>query len=363
MVSAWTKFIDKNKSNGREVTHSGFLIDRKALSALKLVGVAYSSVEREWFPTEDAYKAEIEVVDRANQVIEKIKELGFNVRGYEADEYFLANLLVDKPDLIINLVDTFKGVGRLSTSVPAALELLGIEYTGAGMQGFVLGCNRQFTYEMLEAQKLFIPPFQFIRRGNTEIRPDLGLPLIIKLNDSGGSIGIDNNAVKETLKDAQMRVEEMLSTYKMPVIVEKFIDGPEVTAIVFDDGYKKHVFLGEKIFGFKPDGKHEFTSLESYDVPDSYTYKKHEQFADKITKYVIQAFNVLKHKDYGKFDIRVDEISKVPYITDSNPNTAFGPSMGLPIMEVTSLYGVKFEEMLLSMISRHAKSIIKEVNK
>ncbi len=362
MSPEWIKYIDKNKSNGREVTHSGFWIDSNALNSLNLIGVAYSFVDREMFPTEDAYQAEVEVVDRANQVTEKLKELGFKVKGYEADDYLLANLLADKPKLIINLVDTYKGKDRLSTSVPAALELLGIEYTGAGMQGFVLGNNRQFTKEILDSQNIPTPPFQFIKRKGTEIRKELGLPLIVKLNESGGSVGINNDAVQETIDDAKKKVEDMLTTYKMPVLIEKFIDGNEITAIVFDDGYKKHVFLGEKVFNFKPDGKHAFTSIESYKVKDSWTYKKHIEFADKVSKYVTQAFNVLRHKDYGKFDIRIDENTKIPFITDSNPNTAFGPSMGLPIMEVADLYGVKFEEILLSMISKHARSILKENN-
>jgi D-alanine-D-alanine ligase len=350
--------LQKVGQNGRFLTPAGFSIDVDALSKIKLIGVAHSHVDREMFPTEDAYTAEIEVVDRAKQVVAEIKKLGIEVKIYDADEYFLANLLVDKPDLIINLVDTYKGKDRLSTSIPAALELLDIKYTGAGMQGFVLGNNRQFTKEILESQKIPTPVFQFIKRKGTEIRDELGLPLIVKLNESGGSVGINNDAVKESKEDAKVKVDEMLTIYKMPVIVEKFIDGSEVTAIVFDDGFKKHVFLGEKIFGFKPDGKHEYTSIESYKVKDSWVYKKHEEHDGKITRYVIQAFSVLRHKDYGKFDIRIDRNTKVPYITDSNPNTAFGPSTGLPIIEVVSLFGVEFEEMLLALISKHAKQSI-----
>ena len=62
----------------------------------------------------------------------------------------------------------------------------------------------------------------------------------------------------------------MIAAYKMPVVVEKFIDGPEITVVVFDDGAKKHVFMGEKIFKSKPDGKHFFTSHESYDDENAY---------------------------------------------------------------------------------------------
>ena len=38
--------------------------------------------------------------------------------------------------------------------------------------------------------------------------------------------------------------------------IEQFISGPEITVAVYDDGIKKHVFMGEKIFRKKPDGKH-----------------------------------------------------------------------------------------------------------
>ena len=34
----------------------------------------------------------------------------------------------------------------------------------------------------------------------------------------------------------------MIAAYKMPVVVEKFIDGPEITVVVFDDGAKKALF-------------------------------------------------------------------------------------------------------------------------
>ena len=61
------------------------------------------------------------------------------------------------------------------------------------------------------------------------------MPLIVKLNESGGSVGINNHAVKETVKEAQKRVDELIGIYKVGVIVEKFVDGPELTVVVFDD--------------------------------------------------------------------------------------------------------------------------------
>lgn len=331
-------------------------IDKDLIKKIKKAVVAYSYVERDMFPTEDAYQAEIEVVDRANQVIARIQELGIEVKGHKGDQYFLTNLLVDQPNVVINLVDTLKGKDKLQTSVPAALELSNMNYTGAGIEGLVIGNNRNLTKRLLMAYDIPTPQFQYIRRAGTTVQEDLGLPLIVKLNASGGSVGIDNAAVKETVKDAQKKVDDMIGTYKMPVIVEKFIDGPEINVIVFDDGQKKHVLMGEKIFRKKPDGKHNFTSIESYEDEHAYKYKAvDEPLKGKIEKLAIRAFNALSHKDYAKFDIRVDEATNTPYFTDSNPNTAFGPDKGLPFTEISLLHGLSFDDILMSLLTKYGK--------
>jgi D-alanine-D-alanine ligase len=345
-------------AKGKKPARVKLQTDKDALKKFKLVAVAYSHVEREWFPTEDAYIAEVEVEDRAQEVIEEIQKLGLEVKGYKGDQYFLTNLLVDKPDLVINLVDTLRGKDRLQTSVPAALELSNIPYTGAGMEGMIIGNNRNLTKRLFIAYDIPTPQFQFIRRVGVSVDEGLGLPLIVKLNESGGSVGIDNHAVKETLKEAQKKVDDTISTYKVPVVLERFIDGPEITVVVFDDGAKKQVFMGEKIFRKKPDGKHFFTSIESYDDEDAYRYKfVAEPLQSKVSTLAVRAFNGLHHKDYAKFDVRVEEETGIPYFTDSNPNTAFGPDKGLPMTEVMVLHGISFQETLTSLLSKYGKSL------
>jgi D-alanine-D-alanine ligase len=331
-------------------------VDKAALKNLNLVIVAYSHVERDFFPTRESYEAEVEVEERAAEVVERVKSLGIPVKALTGDQYFLTNLLVDKPDVVINLVDTLRGKDKLQTSVPAALELSNVLYTGAGMEGLVIGNNRNLTKRLLMAYGIPTPAFQFIRRAGTAVNEDLGLPLIVKLNESGGSVGIDNKAVKETIKDAQRKVNNMITTYKIPVIVEQFIDGPEVTVVVFDDGTRKRVYMGQKVFRKKADGKHFFTSFESYDDERAYTYKHVEEpLASKISQLSVRAFAGLQHKDYAKFDVRVDDDTNIPYFTDSNPNTAFGPDMGLPMTEVLAMHGVSFDEILAALLSKYAR--------
>ncbi len=334
-----------------------FALDRDALKKIKLVAIAHSNVDREMFATREAFEAEFEVVERAADVLKVFEKLGIPAKLYAGDQYLLTNLLIDKPDFVLNLVDTLKGKDSLQTSVPAALELSNIPYTGAGMEGLVIGNNRNMVKHLLESYQIDTPAFQFIRRSGTQIDESLGLPLIVKLNESGGSVGIDNKAVQETVKDAQKRVDDMIGKYKIPVVVERFIDGREITACVFDDGTKNHVFLAEKVFKNKVDGRHEFTSFESYEDENSYRYKDvDEQLSNKLSPLVVRAFNGLSFKDYAKFDIRVDEKGTC-YFTDCNPNTAFGPDKGLPFTEVLARSDVSFADVLTSLLSKYAKNI------
>ncbi len=226
------------------------------------------------------------------------------------------------------------------------------------MRGLVVGNDRHLFKQLLLAHDIPTPAYRFIRDLRTKVPENLGLPLIVKLNESGGSVGIDNKAVKETVVAAQKKVAKMVETYKLPVIVERFIGGPEITCVVYDDGRRKHIFWGQKKFKIKPDGKHDFTSLESYEDIRAYTYKLPDQsIIDKTAPLASRAFDMLGHRDYAKYDIRWDEETSTPHFIDCNPNTAFGPDKGLPMTEVLALNGVSFTELLKSLLSKHARTV------
>lgn len=331
-------------------------VESDALKKIKLVAVAYSFVEKERFPTEDAYIAEKEVEDRAQQVLKEIRKLGLEAKGYQADQYFLTNILVDRPDVVVNLVDTVRGKDKLASAVPAFLEYANIPYTGCGTTGMVIGSNRHLFKELLDCNKIPTPEYKFIKDLRSNTPPTFDPPYIVKLNESGGSMGIDNRAVKETVAQVLKKVEDLQGDYKIPVLVEKFIDGSEITGIVFEDGKTRQVFLAQKIFGLKPDGKHEYTSIESYDVPTAYKYEfVEEELGKKITELCTKAFEILRFTDYAKFDIRVDEKDMTPYFIDCNPNTALGPG-DQPMTEVMKLHGIEFEDIIASLLSKHVKS-------
>ncbi|HEY5901842.1 MAG TPA: hypothetical protein VIU39_04765 [Anaerolineales bacterium] len=333
-------------------------VDKEALKKLKLVAVAYSYVQRELFPTKEAYIAEAEVEDRAAQVLEEIKKLGLEAKGYPADQYFLTNVLVDRPDVVVNLVDTVRGKDKLSSAIPAFLEYARIQYTGCGMTGMVIGNHRSLFKQLLAHNGIPTPEYKFIRDLRSNTPPAFDPPYIVKLNESGGSLGIDDRAVKDTAAQVMKKVEQMREEYKIPLLVEKFVDGQELTGVVFDDGRARQVFLARKKFAHKPDGKHEFTSQESYYEYYAYKFEPvEEELAARVSKLCAQAFDILSFDDYAKFDIRVDEKDGTPYFIDCNPNTAFGPDIGLPMTDIMKMHGIEFSEILASLLSKHAKQL------
>ncbi len=331
-------------------------VDTEALKQIKLVAVAHSDVQEEFFPNKEAYEAEAEVLDRAKQIMEECKKLGLESKAYPADQYLLTNILVDRPDVIVNLVDTVRGKDKLASTIPAFLEYANIPFTGCGITGMVIGSNRHMFKELLEHNGIPTPEYKFIKDLRSNTPPSFDPPYIVKLNESGGSMGIDNKAVKENANQLMKKVEDLQNAYKIPVLVEKFIDGLELTGVVFDDGKTRHVFLANKKFKLKPDGKHAYTSIESYEVDNAWKYEPVEgELEKKVSDLCIKAFDVLRFTDYAKFDIRVDETDMTPYFIDCNPNTALGPG-DQPMTEVMAMYGIDFPDILASLLSNHVKN-------
>ncbi len=142
-------------------------VDSEALKKLRLMAVAYSCVQRELFATQDAYVA-------------------------------LTNIIVDRPDVIVNLVDTVRGRDKLASAVPAFLAYANIPYPGRGITGMVIGNNRHLFKELLEHNGIPTPEYKFIKDLRSNTPPRFDPPYIVKLNEGGGRMGIDNRAVIAT---------------------------------------------------------------------------------------------------------------------------------------------------------------------
>ncbi|MEO8248038.1 MAG: D-alanine--D-alanine ligase, partial [Burkholderiales bacterium] len=123
-------------------------------------------------------------------------------------------------------------------TVQGALELLGIPYTGSGVQASSIAIDKVMTKRLWEADGLPTPRYvrlAFDQQGHEQIRavPDvLGLPLIVKPPREGSSIGVTKVTGYSQMQDAVR-----LSTQFDPdVLCEEYIEGEEVTCALLGQG-------------------------------------------------------------------------------------------------------------------------------
>lgn len=307
------------------------------------IAIVYSDAKREYFPTEEQYQSEAECLPRAEQIATHLTTLGHTVNLFPGNETVWDSVRTFNPDLVLNLVDSLYGQEDLCPTVPAALEILRVPYTGAGLTGLAINANKYLTKNLMEQYGISTPKYQLVKSISEEIDPVLDFPLIAKLNEVHGSVEINETAICSDERQLHKRIAFLMKTYNQPVLIEEFVVGREVTVIVVK-GKNTKVYAAEKQF---PQDDSQFKII-TFDDP-TMQFTKYD--LPERTKHMIKkAFTVLKMDDYAKFDMRVDESGR-HYVIDCNANTALGSKeMECPIGGILDLYGVSFEELLERLI-------------
>lgn len=325
----------------------------KSLAHMK-IGIIFSDVKREYFPTEAQYITEKDAEHDATTIAKYLMKIGVTPILYAGNESIVEKLRRDEPAMVFNLVDSVKGNEYLSSTIPGLLDTMDIPYTGAGLLGLALTFNKFLVKKLFVQVGVPVPNFQLFTTPNDVMDPNLRFPLISKLNEIHGAVEITNDAVSENEKHLRERIKFLINTYNQHVLVEEFIVGREITSYVLE-GMNTKIYMSEKKFN-KPTDKFIFSTFEDQWMDSSddktkwpYTYEKYDDpLLKELTK---KAFEVARMADYGKFDIRMDQSGRYFFI-DANANPAFGPketntSMGWTIQD---LYGIAFTDIIKRLI-------------
>ncbi len=288
----------------------------------KLVVILYSEAKEEYFATHEVYLTEVEVFPRSKIVKKYIEKLGYKVILLPGNFDSIKKLNNLKPFIVFNLVDSIYGKEDLSPLIPAALELIKVPYTGASVNGLTINQNKYLTKIILRQNYLKVPNFQLFFTENELIDRNLQFPLILKLNQSHGSLEINQDSVVENEKDLRKRIKYLILKYKQTVLVEEYITGKEITALMIDDHVDK-LFLAEERIFFKKEKYSLFGFEVAWGDVELYDVKKYI-LNKKIKTDIAKAFNILEMKDYARFEIIIDKYGKY-YFIDPNANPAFGP--------------------------------------
>lgn len=119
--------------------------------------------------------------------------------------------------------------------IQAALELLGVPYTGSGPLGSGMAMDKAVAKRIMESAGVRTPAWRELDYRREEIpmlTEELPVPCAVKVVGGGSSIGV---ALPETREELRAALEDILQ-YGSRVIVEEKIRGRELTVPVLGDG-------------------------------------------------------------------------------------------------------------------------------
>ena len=120
--------------------------------------------------------------------------------------------------------------------IQAALELLGVPYTGSGPLSSGMAMDKAVAKRIMESCGVLTPAWQEITYGEADIPgllDTLPLPCAVKVVDGGSSIGVELPETKEELEKALRNILK----YGNRIVVEEKISGTELTVPVLDGKY------------------------------------------------------------------------------------------------------------------------------
>ena len=244
------------------------------------------------------------------------------------------NLL--KFDVCFNIIHGTPGENGI---LQAYWDAIGQKYTGCDFYQSALTFNKKDTLAVLSKYGIPSAKSIYLRKGDRinekEIIEDLGLPLFVKPNQSGSSLGISK--VKE-ISELKKAIEFAFQEDK-EILIERFLDGTEVSVGVID--YKgETIVLGiteivSKNEFFDYEAKYEGASEEITPARiDDETRKKVEEIA-------IKAYESLGMSGFSRSEYII--INRIPYLLEMNTNPGFSPASILP--QQAKHYGISIQDL------------------
>jgi D-alanine-D-alanine ligase len=240
--------------------------------------------------------------------------------------------LRDRPDLVINMAESFAGKSALESSVAGLLNLLDLRYTGSSPAGLLVAGDKTLSKKVLRFHGIKTPEFATVYRGMVDWAGDVQFPLIVKPPQEDASLGITQKSIVHDVRELLEKIAEIQGEYQSPALAEQFIDGREYYVGVLGNqnaralpiieldfskfpADRPRIASWEAKWGDEGDGTGaEFEGTESVfpeDLPD--------ELRDRMQKAAVDAFHALRLRDYARIDMRVTDAGEI-YIIEVNPN-------------------------------------------
>jgi len=246
------------------------------------------------------------------------------------------------------MAEGFKGRSRES-HVPAALEMLGIPYTGSDPLSLAVSLHKPTAKKVLLYHGVPTPAFRVIDPGDSLSELNLGLPLFVKPAHEGSSMGISPTSKVTGELDLVKQVELIHRTYKQSALVEEFVGGREFTVGILGNEDPFYLPIMEINYADCPhfhgevytrQFKAEWSDLRFYTCPASIP----PELESRLRSVSLAAYRALECKDVGRVDVRLGP-KGLPYVLEVNPLPGLSPGFSdLPRMAEAG--GIPFEDLV-----------------
>lgn len=188
--------------------------------------------EESEFDTQETIDALAVMIEHHGHRVEQVEVLGGSADTIE-------RLRSIRPDLVFNQAEGRPGPLR-EALLPAVLEEHGFACTGSPPRALATTLDKWITKLVVAAEGMPTPRARFVRDAHDLPRLDeLGLPVIVKPNFEGSSIGVTQDAIVLDAARLGPTVADVLAAHPAGVLVEQFIDGHDVT-VPFIEGVGDH---------------------------------------------------------------------------------------------------------------------------
>ncbi|MFZ0242567.1 MAG: D-alanine--D-alanine ligase [Desulfobacterales bacterium] len=267
-------------------------------------------------------------------------------------------ILGDRWDLVFNIAEGLKGIGR-EAQVPSALDVYGIPYTFSDPLVMALTLHKAVTKRVVRDAGIPTPDFAVVRSGEAPGPIPFPLPYFVKPVAEGTGKGITPQSIVRRPKDLAAACESLIAAFHQPVLVERYLPGREFTVGIVGTGGRARV-LGtievHLLAAAEPEvysyvNKERCEELVEYRLgrpEDDWPVKEAEEVA-------LRAWRVLDCRDAGRIDLRCDENGR-PHFMEVNPLAGLHPfHSDLPI--ICSHIGMPYEDLIRDIVASAARRV------
>lgn len=275
-----------------------------------------------------------------------------NVIYYDSPASFLKNIANHKNDIVFSIWSGRKSRNRRAL-VPSICEAYGISYVGADAYANIICQDKILSKQFSLKNGISTPNYLLYEGGNLDelLINNLKLPIVVKPNFEGGSIGISQDCRVESYEKAILKISELFSIFKQPILVEEFVKGKEVSIIIM--GNQKEILFCEAVELFIENNAYDLeNNLFSFEIKKSNEAMKlsHKLITPDIPSGLlnnaISLFKGLGKVEELRIDGRYDD--EKFYLIELSPDIHFGEEG--TFADTFNLKNIKYAEMLYMIL-------------